>query len=599
MGSVFPGQFVQGLPTVNHAKENAMTKYHLTLTAFAICLLPLVTHAQVQLVGEHLNNPTPPEITTIGQRPVIYLPVEDDSPVLYFTPFFVFEETPEGDLKVDVSEPLTDANQWSVQLTVLVSPNWLLDSMALEVNKWAKSQTDEKYRRYESIDAKTLIPTEFTFLSIKESNQNPIFEPIVRTDLRPQQPITIEAHFDSQEQAEAAAKKLRERRTRLNFVVSYRLYARLTVSESKASVSSISISNSDAVKSLTGAGRAFSVSKNTDELRIGDKSLITREQFERFSALLRNEIAADYDIENDNDLEFVDRKMQEFLETRLPEQEFAFDRIRAVMRALSSYSFSASDLSPDRITRIANEAKQELSKKEHEKVSFSGSASASYLGFGGSASVSHSRDSLKEMMEKKGWTFGADVNAYVPKSLKVHVVDRSKLETEFAINVKVKRRLRLVPSFGADLSTAKGFSDKSAEQGAAILTGKNFARELAFIEERVQNAQKEIGTLQTLASQLESGALKYYSVDEEVATNTPGKFNPHVAATVKRYKVEAATKIAAVWHEIVDSVNEQGRHSQIEPKVEGNDIVVTYRAMPNQPGTVMRVRFHALYYPKQ
>jgi len=473
---------------------------------------------QIQLIGEHLNNPNPPELASIQQRPLIYLPVQDDSTVLYFTPFFVFEETADGKLKVDVDQPRRRGEPWKVRLTLLISPNALLDSMAAEVRKWAASQANDRYSRYKTIDGKSLIPTEFTYLAVSEKHAAPLFKPVVRNDITTQQPVYLEADLSSEQEAHELADKLRKRLTSLLFEVQYRLYARVTVTESEMLVSQLSVSETNGVKSLQGAGVAFNaqISPSDGRMSFGEgQSVLTRDQAEAFKAQVRSDIRVEYQLENEEDIALLQQELDRYFASALWKQEIAFDDVGQALRRLSAYNFSAQDLTPDRIQNLAVEAKNALQQEEQDKFSFSGSAFVGFLGLGGGVSVVRNRDELKKQMEDKGWVFKAGVEAFVPKSLDVYVVDEQRLSKEFNIRVNAKRLLRTITSMGAEVTTAKGFSDKSAEEGFTRLTGADIAQQLDILRQDMLNLQRNLVETKASVDALRFGDLVEWPCDKQ------------------------------------------------------------------------------------
>jgi hypothetical protein len=551
---------------------------------------------QIQLVGEHLTNPSPPELAVIGQRPLVYLPVRTDSNVLYFTPFFVFENKSDGPLKVDVNEPLKQGDPWVVRLTLLVSPNWLLGSLATEVRKWASSPANDKYSRYKAIDAKSLIPTEFTYISVQQDDDNPLFKPVQRNDITTQQPIYLDAPLATKEQATELARKLADRRTSPRFSIKYRLYARVTVSETSVKVSGISVSQTEGVKSLLGAGKAFraSVSPEGGTTVVGeDRSVVTRDQKDAFAARVRNELAADYVIENPADLAFIEGKLKEYFGTMFHEKDIAFDQIAAEMKYLSNYSFSPGDLTPDKIQKLSVEAKNFLQTKDQSKVSFSGSGSASYMGFGGSASASYSRDELRERMVDKGWKFGVDGEFYTPKSLQVFIVNKKELANNFQIDISVSRRLREMTPFGAEVSTAQGFSDDSARRGYESLTGQNLALDIEKMSRAIADNSAALEDLRKLIGFLKSSHLKYKSIEQTLNRGvfaTSPQNNQFTRVDIGNF----GSKVIGVWWEPTNGVRGSTELVRAWTKWEGNMAWIEFARESNQ-GAFIAVRYHVLY----
>lgn len=452
---------------------------HSMLLCWSLCMAILNSspcYAQIQLLGEHLVNPVTRELSAIGQTPLIYLPARENSPVLYFTPFFAFEENTDRSLKVEVDEPLLGEGPWKVRLTILMSPKPILDSMAAEVRKYAATHLDPKVKKYESVTGAALIPTELTYLVVAQADASAVFRPVIRTDISSQQPIHVEAEFPTKTAAEDVAKRLRNRNTRLRFKINYQLFARLTLSESSAKVTSVSLSETDAVKSLSGAGGAFnaSVKVETGEISLGQNPpVITRTQADSFRALLKNEITSDYIVEKSEDMKAIDEKLQELLKTALVKEDVALDEIDKKLANMSAYSFSPLDLTPAKIKNLAIEAKNVLASDTADRSSFNAATSGSaYFGmFSGDLKANYSREELKKSMMDKGWKFGADTELYVPKSLEVHVVDVKKLNQSIAAQVTISRRLRKSQKFSADVTTDSGFFD-SPQREIELITGR-------------------------------------------------------------------------------------------------------------------------------
>jgi hypothetical protein len=547
---------------------------------------------QIQLLGEHLLNPRSAELDSIGQKPLIYAPVKTDSDILYFTPFFVFENTTDGKLKVDLSKPLRDGDPWKVRLTLLVSPNWLLDAIAGEIRNWAKTQVNPRYNRYKAINATSLIPAELTYIYVQELSSAPSFTTIVNNNIITQQPLYLEAQKDTKEQALALQKNLENRESSALFNVNYRLFARVTVSESRAEVSRVSITQTEGNKTLSGAGRAFkfSVSPSEGVGTIGaDQRIITRDQKDAFEARVRNEIAGDYIIENEDDRKFIDQKLDDFFKIALREEAVAFEHIGKAMTLLSEYNFRPADLSPEKIQQLAVEAKNALHTEDQSRFSFSGSGSASYLGFGGSASASYTRDNLKKHMEDKGWTFGITTEVYVPKTFTVYVIDKTQLNSDTFVSTKISRRFRDTPDFDATVTTAKGFCDKSVEFGAKALTGVNMS--------------ETITNLYSLVSDLERNKLKYKRIEFVLAPARDPK-DPNVlqapihTAVNHTIPVPDSKELIATWTTPIDAIHNQDSWFRIDPRISGKSVVISLLAKtqgPSSTGTNIRVVVHVIY----
>jgi hypothetical protein len=303
--------------------------------------------------------------------------------------------------------------------------------------------------------------------------------------------------------------KLEARASTPQFHIAYRLFARMTVSESTVRVSSISVSQTEAVLSLSGAGRAFrlDVSPTGGQAAVGsDQTYLTRDQAESFKARLWNEISADYIIERPEDLGVIRSELDRYFKKITQEREMPLNNLQTEMTKLSGYNFSAQDLSPAKIQKIAIDAKNYMSTEDSSKSSFNTSASASFFGFGGGASVGMSRESLKKNMLDKGWKFDVEVNAYVPISLKVHVLDRNALRESFSINISVSQRLRQITGLGSDVTTADGFNDRSAELGYKELTGQNYATELNKLSNNLAEAISSRPSSQSFAIPFRQGA---------------------------------------------------------------------------------------------
>ncbi len=443
------------------------------LVGLSLILLVLVltpnSKAQMVLDGEQLCNPTVPELTDIGQRTVIYKPQilqgnSDPAAVLFFTPFFVFENNKDGSLKVDVFEPSAENRPWQVRLTLLVSPDDLLSRIAASVR--AAAATSLPLKPYQFLLPQNLVPVEFTSISIAEANGNgdpvstPLFASFTSNTITAGQPLELFADCKTEAQARDLALKLREKKALAHFRVDYRLFATMTVSQASVDVHSISIKNTDGVQTLSGAGRAFKVSVDPANglAEIGNNDIISRDQQMSFDAQVRNQIRADYKFEREEDRQFLMDQLNTFMGEATTQANINLEDVGKAMNQLSAYSFSPSDLSPDKIQNLAIEAKNAMQTEDQSKFSFAGSASASFCGFGGSASAGFSRDDLKKQMTDKGWTFGDGGEKYVPKSLKVYVVNKNALESVKDIDLNVKQVQRTQPLIHAFVSSDRGFA---------------------------------------------------------------------------------------------------------------------------------------------
>ena len=162
-------------------------------------------------------------------------------------------------------------------------------------------------------------------------------------------------------------------------------------------------------------------------------------------------------MENEEDLKRLDEQVKVFLDKALKSEEIQEAEIKARLGNFRRTGFEPGDLSPDKIEQLVVDAKNALAQTDSTKFSFQGSASASYLGLGGSASASFNRESLRQEMMDKGWKIEVKGSVYDPKSLNVYVVDKTALTKDLRLDISIAHRIRDAVSFGGEATTSRGF----------------------------------------------------------------------------------------------------------------------------------------------
>ncbi|MCI0682760.1 MAG: hypothetical protein L0Y71_11725 [Gemmataceae bacterium] len=428
----------------------------LTLLVGSCCI------GQSRPVSEFLVNATPEELRQIGQRCLIYV---SDGEGLQFSPFYAFEFDEQKKLKLHLSHPIDEGSPWELQLGLLVSPDCLLDPVAHWVNEWAARLPEGSVnKRYATINRTSLLPCELIFLTVEEMpppGQKPLFQCVERTEKSMPQRVVLSSYFSSRQEAERVADRLTSGAASLRFRVKCGFHARHTNSKSTVRVTSTSINKTKGLQEVNGAGRPFVVQLGgqSQTMQMGDNRVVlTRYQFEKLKAQLKNEIAEEYFIDNKEDLSFLERRVEARLSEVLSPESIPLDSLKAGIRHLSAYAIDPRDLSPDRIQQVAHEQKDYLASKDYTRRKTAVSAGGSFLGIiGGHGSSNQDFEEDRQRMIDAGWRFGTKGEYWVPKSLDVRVgIDRS-IRINSDILITVNRGSRAHESLETQISTREGF----------------------------------------------------------------------------------------------------------------------------------------------
>ena len=383
-------------------------------------------------------------LVDIDQKGSLY-ESSDKANRLYHTPFFVFQSDQDGNIDVRIIRHWSDDDvpKSEVKLTLLVSPVAKKNVIAQAVQK--KERQNPSNSGYARITESDIITMPFLELHIKQTNTSKaIFAGHSNSHIDTPSSVDIIAVLPT-EKAELLFNGLKSGDLEFQFEVEYKVNVKFVESESSASNEISQIYNTKSVKELTGTSKAFSWSASTNTLQT-DATYLTRNQKDTFEGNLKSELTALYDIENKNDLEFLQAQLNNYSDKLFTEKflDIRSGDFEKDIRQMSAYGFSANDLAPDKITRFVNDIQTEFKDTKHDKIEANASADGGMLWglLGGKASGGVKKDELREIMEKKGWKFEQEGEIYVPKGFNVYVLNNTELQKKGFIKVKIKNTMR-------------------------------------------------------------------------------------------------------------------------------------------------------------
>jgi hypothetical protein len=437
---------------MTHASARLGTILAILLVLANVRVLP----GQVVLDGDHIRDATP---NGVRQTVLIYKPAADDTPVLYFRPFFLFDADEDGILNVRVFKPAPGNTKWLVRLKLIPNPAEVMPLVARNVRTWAATESpDSNYRKYAVVDAGSFVPTEVTEFQVRqvaERDESLVFDSISRDGVSGLEAIDLTAAFATEDEALAFQQDLQAGRTSARFEIRYRPYARMLLSRSVARAVSVDLSQMDGTQEVLGAGLPFKLKADERLLAQGDpERVLTRDQIQRLRAELLREIGVGWTIENEADVELLTAQVDQWLAEVAKSEDRSIENIDAFLGHLSDYGFDPHDIKPDEIQKLMADIKEYLSTEQMDKFSLKAGASASFCGFGGSANMEMTREELKKHLEDRGWKIETEGTAYVPKSINVHVLQTQEIKKEKIINVSISRAERGTPAFTGQVSTS-------------------------------------------------------------------------------------------------------------------------------------------------
>jgi len=229
----------------------------LVVVPFIVLALGQATlNAQIRLQGQHLLDGTPDDLKS--QSVLIYEAESPKGQGLYFTPVFLFQQDSNGKLDAIVEKPTSPTDKWKIRLTLLISPDIVVENVAAKVRTWAKAT--EKHKTYENTIKSDLIRAELTSLNVNQVVNGgglALFTPIRISKITTSGAIDVIALMPDEQSATDLADDLRSGKSSIDFDITYQQFATLVTSESSVHFDKVSIADTKASSSLVGAGLAF------------------------------------------------------------------------------------------------------------------------------------------------------------------------------------------------------------------------------------------------------------------------------------------------------------------------------------------------------
>jgi hypothetical protein len=399
-------------------------------------------------------------IQDIGAKSVVYLPVGKDDKQLFYIPFFAMRADKDGKLDVAVQNGMTEATK-IVSVWLLLSPQNKLEDIAKYIRtQEAITPIDS---RFVNVQASQLVGILFANLSVVEEEPRIGFQSVQLTNYAAQGEIQLNAIVPAGD-ADTIAKELQANKRLPIFTITYDLSARKTISQSEFQADLRYFSDTKAAKELLSAPKTsekFGWKVGTEGVEL-EQPFLTREQRGIFQGRMKAEVKVLIQLENDQDLPFIDY-MKNYFDKVLERLFFDTDKtpLGQQLGNMSVLDFDPRDLQPDQIDQLVTDVKNFFSSEDKTFVNTEVAASASFLGFGGSASVKYTKDELQKRMEDKGWKFEPKGQFKVPKSFEYHVVNDTNLRTEGVLSLDVLRTERIFARFNNRVSADNRYYPQS------------------------------------------------------------------------------------------------------------------------------------------
>lgn len=445
------------------------------ITVIAIAFVTTVAVAQdPALQGEAYKTIPLPEINS---RTNIYPPVGKDERLGYYSPFFAFEADEHGELVIGQTRNPRRPDETILRLSLLVSPTSLLEDVSRQIRE---AEELDPRGRYGGIQASDLIAIPLAGLTVKESHDVygfqtasvPYLSTLGRIDLVCRVPTDL---------ADQYVEDLQNGGT--SFMVEYELNA-LKFTRSTAKMRRVYFYDTNAVKELRGAGSPLRIAnQGTDSLSV-EATAVTRKQRDTFRGRLVSELEADVIISSDADRQFLEGIVLTYV-TRAFEAEsidpFKEGGCVTLLSRLAQYDFAGGDIKPDQFQKLANDIQKFFSSKDQTHFHFDAKAEASFCGlFGAEASMSLTRDELRERMEKAGWNFKTEGRFTVPKSLDIYVLQETVLSTEGVVQVNLTTARNQAARFSEPvMTTTRFFPGGPASDPEYLVAVRRMERDIA------------------------------------------------------------------------------------------------------------------------
>jgi len=413
-------------------------------------------------------------LTDIDADSIVYLPdindpkTDKEHPALHYIPFFAFDANSSGKLNVELLDTNSDEKK-SVVITLIVSPSSNLETAAALIRLQAAQQPNSNFPNLKDFSSDKLMGIPFRHIKISESTSYG-FKDETLMDYSTPRVFRLRAELPNAE-AERLADGLRENHMKPSFQITYSLAAKQRISLSTGKVSNVFYRDTQVVKRMQGAGTlkekfGWTVDSGGIALRQG---AITRDQKNKLQDELKEELFVNMSLEDDRDLEYLDKYLQQFYSRVFTESPLNIESSLGKQLAhMNSFDFDPADISPDQIDSIIVDVKQffQNESEDHFTLDTHGAASSSgnlsllnIIGIGVSAaadgSLKTTKATLRKSMEDKGWRFETSGKFIVPKSFNVYLVNDSALRTSSTLTFETERASRDFIYFTAEVATSQ------------------------------------------------------------------------------------------------------------------------------------------------
>jgi hypothetical protein len=384
-------------------------------------------------------------LATINQTCDVYKTqsINNSNNKFIHTPYFAFRKTSDGKLDVQINK--VNATKSAIVLTLLCSPQELKKSIAdyIRIDAIKRNKTE-----LININEKDIVTPNFISLKIEDITPE--------TDFRfPENnntgniyvvsiPITIVINTTD---VSNLVTELQNGKRVPQFKITYTLNAKFLQSSSQVKADVANLYNSTALQDLKGASGAFSWAANYPAGSVTKAATtVTRNQKQTFEGRIKNEISVAYDIENPDDLKFLQEQMDKFgkdifkkATIDLTKGDFAQELAR-----LSSYGFAKQDIEPDRIDTFFSKIKDYfLDEHQNELDASLKTGGSAYFGmFSGDLDTKVTKNDYAKQLRDNGWEIEQKGNIYIPKSLEVWMLNETSLNQNASIRVRINKSKR-------------------------------------------------------------------------------------------------------------------------------------------------------------
>ena len=362
----------------------------------------------------------------------------------YYTPFFAFKSDGQGRLIVKI-QPTASPLVSQLSIWLLISPQVKVNAIANFLRNDGSAATV-----FHSIAPSQLTGLPLARLSVKQQTDDaspgPIvtFRPVVLQNQSAQAELMLSAYVSATDAA-SISDSLRDGIVIPEFEIDYSVNAVLADAQSAIQADLITLSDSNAAKSLANAPRlgdqfAFAYSGGALQVR---QPFMTRAQSSSFSAKLKSEMRVVATIHNESDTLFLESSLDTFVDKLFVSAAIDTDAtpLGQQLRNMSVFGLAGKSFDPDKVDQLVADIKNFFVNEAQEVFTTDVDTDGDVYWWlvDVSADGTQTRDEFKRRLVEKGWKFEAKGMVSVPKALEVDVIDSAVLRNSGSFSILQER----------------------------------------------------------------------------------------------------------------------------------------------------------------